>query len=381
MNTMCAAGTGSFLDQQSHRLQLTIEQFSEIALKSENPPRLAGRCSVFAKSDMIHLQQEATPDYDIVAGLCFAMARNLKSNIAKGKKVVPPVAFIGGVAANQGVHRALKEILDLEPDELLVPEDFGCVGALGAALFARDQGLDRANGRPGGPGAPGRGNGRRDQAPAPAQAGPASQAGPPDGPGARRAADRLPGGGRGLHLHQRGGHRPGQRGLVQGSTCSPPAAPGGGQGRPQAGGRSRSATGWTILGAGTTGSGRYLTADFIGADIVRNEITAQATAAAHIDPEVDTIFEIGGQDSKYISLENGAIVDFMMNKVCAAGTGSFLEEQAEKLGIADQGRVRGQGPGRAQAGAHGRALHRVHGERTWCPTRRPGPRSTTWWPG
>ncbi|MEW6184431.1 MAG: acyl-CoA dehydratase activase-related protein, partial [Thermodesulfobacteriota bacterium] len=88
-----------------------------------------------------------------------------------------------------------------------------------------------------------------------------------------------------------------------------------------------------IKGAATTGSGRYLTGDFIGADIVRNEITAQATAAAAIDPQVDTIFEIGGQDSKYISLENGAIVDFMMNKVCAAGTGSFLEEQAEKLGI------------------------------------------------
>ena len=88
-----------------------------------------------------------------------------------------------------------------------------------------------------------------------------------------------------------------------------------------------------IMGAATTGSGRYLTGDFIGADVVRNEITAQATAAAAIDPEVDTIFEIGGQDSKFISLENGAIVDFMMNKVCAAGTGSFLEEQAEKLGI------------------------------------------------
>ncbi len=88
-----------------------------------------------------------------------------------------------------------------------------------------------------------------------------------------------------------------------------------------------------IMGAATTGSGRYLTGDFIGADLVRNEITAQATAAAAIDPEVDTIFEIGGQDSKFISLSNGAIVDFMMNKVCAAGTGSYLEEQAEKLGI------------------------------------------------
>jgi predicted CoA-substrate-specific enzyme activase len=92
-----------------------------------------------------------------------------------------------------------------------------------------------------------------------------------------------------------------------------------------------------IKGVATTGSGRYLTADFVGADLVRNEITAQATAAIHIDPSVDTIFEIGGQDSKYISLENGVIIDFEMNKVCAAGTGSFLEEQAEKLDISIKG--------------------------------------------
>ena len=78
-----------------------------------------------------------------------------------------------------------------------------------------------------------------------------------------------------------------------------------------------------IRGACTTGSGRYLIADFIGADVVRNEITAQARAAAEIDPEVDTIFEIGGQDSKFISLHDGAIVDFEMNKVCAAGNRIF----------------------------------------------------------
>jgi len=92
-----------------------------------------------------------------------------------------------------------------------------------------------------------------------------------------------------------------------------------------------------IAGVGTTGSGRYMIADYIGADIVKNEITAQATAAAFIDQEVDTIFEIGGQDSKFISLKNGVIVDFEMNKACAAGTGSFLEEQAEKLGISIKG--------------------------------------------
>ncbi|HDR67848.1 MAG TPA: CoA activase, partial [Bacteroidaceae bacterium] len=88
-----------------------------------------------------------------------------------------------------------------------------------------------------------------------------------------------------------------------------------------------------VKGAGTTGSGRYLTGDFVGADVIRNEITAQATAAIVFDPEVDTIFEIGGQDSKFISIDNGVVVDFEMNKVCAAGTGSFLEEQAEKLDI------------------------------------------------
>ncbi|MBI5559890.1 MAG: CoA activase, partial [Deltaproteobacteria bacterium] len=88
-----------------------------------------------------------------------------------------------------------------------------------------------------------------------------------------------------------------------------------------------------VIGSGSTGSGRYLIGDFAGADVVRNEITAQAKAAAAIDPAVDTIFEIGGQDSKYIALKGGVVVDFEMNKVCAAGTGSFLEEQAERIGI------------------------------------------------
>jgi predicted CoA-substrate-specific enzyme activase len=88
-----------------------------------------------------------------------------------------------------------------------------------------------------------------------------------------------------------------------------------------------------IIGAASTGSGRYLTGDFIGADVVINEITAQATGAAIVNPKVDTIFEIGGQDSKYISLNNGVVVDFEMNHACAAGTGSFLEEQAQRLGI------------------------------------------------
>jgi predicted CoA-substrate-specific enzyme activase len=88
-----------------------------------------------------------------------------------------------------------------------------------------------------------------------------------------------------------------------------------------------------VRSVGSTGSGRHLTGHFIGADVVRNEITAQARAAVAIDPGVDTIFEIGGQDSKYIRVSNGAVVDFAMNSACAAGTGSFLEEQADRLRI------------------------------------------------
>ncbi|MDP1758719.1 MAG: acyl-CoA dehydratase activase, partial [Thermodesulfovibrionales bacterium] len=136
MNSVCAAGTGSFLDQQAERLRLTIEEFSELSLKSKRPPRIAGRCSVFAKSDMIHLQQIATPMEVIVAGLCFAVARNFKGSISRGRKIEMPVSFQGGVAANKGMIRAFKEVFELE--ELFVPSDFNLIGALGAVLIDMD---------------------------------------------------------------------------------------------------------------------------------------------------------------------------------------------------------------------------------------------------
>ncbi len=138
MNTMCAAGTGSFLDQQAHRLGYSIEDFSELALKSTTPPRVAGRCSVFAKTDMIHLQQGATPDYEIIAGLCQAMARNLKSNIAKGKTFAPPIAFQGGVAHNLGVRQAFRQVFGLDEAGLIIPPHFCALGAVGAVLVARE---------------------------------------------------------------------------------------------------------------------------------------------------------------------------------------------------------------------------------------------------
>jgi predicted CoA-substrate-specific enzyme activase len=139
MNSVCAAGTGSFLDQQATRLGLTIEEFGRLALKSENPPRVAGRCSVFAKSDMIHLQQIATPDYDIVAGLCYAVARNFKATIGKGKNFKRPVAFQGGVAANPAVRKAFKDVLELSDSEYVVPEHFASMGALGAVFTSLER--------------------------------------------------------------------------------------------------------------------------------------------------------------------------------------------------------------------------------------------------
>ena len=137
MNSICAAGTGSFLDQQARRIGVPIEkEFGEMALRSVDPPRIAGRCSVFAKSDMIHHQQIATPLHDIVAGLCFALARNFRSNVARSKEISKPVIFSGGVAANVGMVRAFREVLSLNGDELIIPEHHASMGAIGAVMYA-----------------------------------------------------------------------------------------------------------------------------------------------------------------------------------------------------------------------------------------------------
>jgi predicted CoA-substrate-specific enzyme activase len=92
-----------------------------------------------------------------------------------------------------------------------------------------------------------------------------------------------------------------------------------------------------VSGIGTTGSGRYLAGRLLRADVIHNEITCQMKSTVHYFPETDTIFEIGGQDSKYISVKDGKLQDFTMNKVCAAGTGSFLEEQAGPMGVQIEG--------------------------------------------
>lgn len=139
MNTVCAAGTGSFLDHQAARLGVTIEEFGELALKSRAPSRIAGRCGVFAESDLIHKQQLGYRREDLIAGLCLALATNYMTNVARGRPIKPRVLFQGGVAANAGMLWALKHKIGLD---ITVPPYFKVMGALGAALFARERFLD-----------------------------------------------------------------------------------------------------------------------------------------------------------------------------------------------------------------------------------------------
>ncbi|MFH0774396.1 MAG: acyl-CoA dehydratase activase [bacterium] len=335
MNTICAAGAGSFLDQQASRMGLSIEEFSEASLKCDHPPRIAGRCSVFAKTDMIHSQQEGSTVSDIIAGLCFAFARNFKSSIGKGKAILSPVSFCGGVAQNKGMIRAFKEVLALS-ENFIISEHASTMGAIGAALLAKDKAdisrlfsfvmekemikhpeplmvssVDETN----------------KHKTYPLKQNPESRIQNPESLKQKVwvgidigsistnviaideeknvvARRYLMTAGRPIEAVVKGLYEIGEElGDVE------------------------------VVGCGTTGSGRYMSGDFIGSDVVKNEITAQARAAWEIDPGVDTIFEIGGQDSKFISIDNKAIIDFEMNKVCAAGTGSFLEEQAERLNI------------------------------------------------
>jgi predicted CoA-substrate-specific enzyme activase len=134
MNTLCAAGTGAFLSSQSHRLGIPVEDMGEIALKSEHPTQIAARCTVFAESDLVHKIQVGHTKQDIVAGLCDAVVGNYLNNVGKGKKIVSPVVFQGGVSKNVGVVKAFERQLDTH---VIVDENGHLMGAIGAAILAR----------------------------------------------------------------------------------------------------------------------------------------------------------------------------------------------------------------------------------------------------
>jgi predicted CoA-substrate-specific enzyme activase len=337
----CAAGTGSFLDQQALRLQYSVEDVGSVVCTAACAARIAGRCSVFAKSDMIHAQQKGYSPAQILRGLCDAVARNFKSAIVKGRPVEAPVALIGAVSQNAGVTHSLREAFGLSADQLIVPAEYAWCGAIGTAILEAEEPRKRSileihRLR------------QHETDPSPHDTRPLSRE------NMRQLRDRVP------VYHPPAGKIPAYLGLDIGSVSTNLVAIDQfgsvihdvylrTAGRPIEAveqGLAEVERLWgdrlEIRGTGTTGSGRELIAEFVGADVVHDEITAHKTGAIHISrtlggEPVDTIFEIGGQDSKFISIENGVVVDFAMNEACAAGTGSFLEEQAEKLGISIQG--------------------------------------------
>jgi predicted CoA-substrate-specific enzyme activase len=331
ISDLCAAGAGVFLEQQAGRLRLSVEELGAQAAQPESGATVAGRCTVFAKSDMIHLQQKGTPVPEIAYGLCLALVRNFQASVLRGRGLRKPIALVGGGAANPGLVRAFAEVLGLEQDELTIPDHADLAGALGAAMLG----------------------GREGRAITPEELLDALDSGARCRDGAVRFT-ALPEPGCAKPLPEPGGDEargPLLLGVDVGSVSTNLAlvTPEGKlvdaiylatRGRPLdvlgeglAELHERHADRLQITGVATTGSGRHLAGEFLGADLVRNEITAQLRGAAGFMERVDTVLEIGGQDSKYIAASGGHIVDFTMNKVCAAGTGSFLEEQAERLGL------------------------------------------------
>jgi predicted CoA-substrate-specific enzyme activase len=334
-NGDCAAGTGAFLDQQASRLEIPIEQVGEVARGAERAARIAGRCSVFAKSDMIHAQQKGYQPAEVLKGLCDAVARNFKAAVAKGKDLPPAVALVGGVALNAAVVEALERAFEMNPGTLRTPPLGRWAAALGAALSdaSGSQWL--------------RSSSEVDTADAAFPTSP-----PLTMDNVVLLRDRvspydLPSGGdpipaylgidvgsvsTNLALLDQNGHV--IRDVYLRTRARPIEVVAEGLKMIEADVGARI----DVRGVGTTGSGRELIGQLVGADTVNDEITAHKTGAVFIaerflDRRVDTIFEVGGQDSKFISIEDDVVVDFAMNEACAAGTGSFLEERAEELGV------------------------------------------------
>ncbi len=394
-NSQCAAGTGSFLDEQAERLGLSYEDMAALTQVSD-PPSVATRCAVFAKSDLIHLQQEGTSKEAMWSGLCRGMANTALQTLLKGRKLSGATALVGGVSRNREVVRSIRL---LAGTEVVSGERFHLAGAIGAAMIIGDvprsstqvdlvqwpaattpaiparngaikSGTDATSSTTGRPPSFDRSIAGKVSL-SPCDAGCASEkeesfaAGRSDLPLKLRRTrypnfdvqeSRIDAAGNEIRISRWPGSGTvrGALGIDIGSTSTKLCLiDGDGEviadiyrktgGDPIGATRElfaaltdvarRRASRLEIDGCGTTGSGRKLVGAVIGADAVINEISSHARSALRLDPEIETIFEIGGQDSKYTRCRDGVVVDASMNYVCAAGTGSFVEEQARKLGV------------------------------------------------
>ena len=331
----CAAGTGSFLEDQMSRLNMDISDYSACIKRAASVPRIAGRCSVFSKTDIIHHGQQGVPADDILLGLAYAVVRHYKSAVAKNITINAPVAFIGGTGFNLGIIQAVREIFHLREQDLFISQECGIVQALGTAILAKDRGTAASLAQ------------LTKQIRSASEI-PASICGtlPPLPEEAPRlmpvptisvskeeplsCALGVDVGSTSTNLVLLDTET---NNMIDSQYLRTAGNPLGAVMKGLASIQERLARKITICAVGTTGSGREYIGRRIGADCMRDEITAQATAALHFVPEADTVFEIGGQDSKYIRCSNGEIKEFEMNKICAAGTGAFIEEQAARMGL------------------------------------------------
>jgi predicted CoA-substrate-specific enzyme activase len=354
-NTSCAAGTGNFLDQQAERLNLAdILEFSKIAFENKGSfPKIASRCAVFAKTDLIHAQQEGYSLEEICDGLTYGVAKNIVDTVLQNNALSNVVAA-GGVALNKAV---VSHIEQLTKQKITVDSHAHIYGAIGAALNVMENEKETE------------GQWRNMDDIVITEKKEKKYYYPP----LQLKLSDYPDFDSHEHYEFHSACFPAMKavetdvyssleneqtiqvflGIDIGSTSTKAVLLGQDR-RVMAGFYTRTSgqplqavqvifeaicdfakkqqIRFDILGAGTTGSGRKFTGKIIGADIILDEITAHARAAYELDPETDTIIEIGGQDSKFTIMRNGMVTFSVMNNVCAAGTGSFIEEQAKRLG-------------------------------------------------
>ena len=344
-NGPCASGTGSFIDQQAQRLATSIydkkvdisqdqidkilADFIKLGLESQIPANVACRCTVFTKSDMIHLQNKGEKLEDIIYGLHVGNARNYMSTIVSNRALEQPILFVGGLSMNELQVRAFGSYFP----GLIVPEHNTSIGALGVALQAVELGIENSLSLDGSIVTM-----KEDSfgLPLAAKLELKQTDFPEDNEVRKRSINKKTPVYLGIDIgstttkhalinedreiiHKRYVHTQGKPVEVTQKLLETI--------------RDEMGDKIDIIGTATTGSGRNVVGDFLNADLIIDEITAHARGAVEIDATIDTIFEIGGQDSKYIYISNTYPLDFDMNKVCAAGTGSFLHELANKFGI------------------------------------------------
>ncbi|MCP4131598.1 MAG: CoA activase [bacterium] len=355
-NSSCAAGTGSFLDQQAKRLNLRgIEDFCEIACNNTGDiPKIASRCAVFAKTDLIHAQQEGYSLEEICDGLSHGLAKNIVDTLFSGDFPDSPLVFAGGVSRNESVVNHIASMLNTS---IIVDELSHLYGAIGAALNHIDEGCAQDDIFLSPAEMILSGDKQRSYHYEPLELKLSEYPEFDSFEKYEYKSERFP---RATpveidiyeNLDHTGKNIPVYMGIDIGSTSTKAILVRGNEevlaglytrtsGRPLEAVQTifeslndiakKNNISFSFQGVGTTGSGRKFIGKIIGADIALNEITAHARAAFMLDSDVDTIIEIGGQDAKFTTMKNGMVTFSIMNNVCAAGTGSFVEEQAKKL--------------------------------------------------